>query len=489
MGNKNPTTNIQTSEKQVTTSENESTESKILEQYKNRSISSLSKEEKKEIQAELWLKFCDSELNKGQQNDYYIWKSLLLGDSYSCSWQFLTRFTENRFEEKRYNIIGVEFKMLTKQIFNQTIKYQIWDVPRGNERFRTITQSYFRGTKSIILFFDLDQREQFKRLENHKKNVKSNSIEGTITILVGHSIFDKIETKKKRTVSKKEAIQFAKKNGMKYVEANSKTGKNVSNIMNGFLMLNYDQFIEQKYPNYSFFKQSSRYFKDYQILTIQKDFIDFYNRQEFCDFEIKTIKCHKLIVEIRTKQTIEDIEEILTNETIENIKLFFKWVYGIKLKISESNSICHIFEKINIQYNNRKFKNDFLNDLCNLYKDNKTKDFTIKIKNEFSDESSNESSNETIKVHKIILLIRSELFRNMFKSIEEKNLKSIFDYSGKSYETLKCLINYFYTDQLIFSGDDDPSLICEELEDAIEYYQLNKKSNLNKLIQKYLQNN
>ncbi|KAJ6233267.1 hypothetical protein M0813_30146 [Anaeramoeba flamelloides] len=390
MGNKNQKTKNQTSENEVIINKpTEPTDSKILEQFKNRSISSLSKEEKKEIQDELWLKFCELELLKWEKNDYYTWKSIIFGDRFSYSPQFLTRFTENRFEEEIYTVTGVD-------------------------------------------------------------------------------------------------IQFAKENGMKYVEANSKTGKNVSNVCEGLLMLNYDQFIEQKFPNYSLFKQSSRYFKDYQILTIQKDFINFYNKQEFCDFEIKTIKCHKLIVEIRTKQTIEDIEEILTNETIENIKLFFKWVYGIKLKISESNSICHIFEKINIQYNNKKFKNDFLNDLCNLYKDNKTKDFTIKIKNESSKKSSKKSSNETIKVHKIILLIRSELFRNMFKSIEEKNLKSIFDYSGKSYETLKCLINYFYNDQLIFSNNDDVTLICEELEDAIEYYQLNIESNLHQRIQKYL---
>ncbi|KAJ6235547.1 speckle-type poz protein [Anaeramoeba flamelloides] len=130
----------------------------------------------------------------------------------------------------------------------------------------------------------------------------------------------------------------------------------------------------------------------------------------------------------------------------------------------------------------------FLNDLSNLYKDNNSKDFTIKIKEELSDESSDESSNESfnesIKVHKIILLIRSELFRNMFNSIEDKNITSIFDYSGKSYETLKCLINYFYTDKLVIKDGDDPDLICEELEDAIEYFQLNIKSNLKQLIKK-----
>ncbi|KAJ3440465.1 rab2a member ras oncogene family [Anaeramoeba flamelloides] len=325
-------------------------------------------------------------------------------------------------------------------------------------------------------------------MHRYIKEVQTHSKQDTIILLVGHSKLDISETKKRRNVSKKEAIEFAKENGMKYIEANSKTGKNVPNVFEGNLILHYDQFIEQNFPKYSFFKQSEKYFKDYQYLTIQQDFINFYNKQEFCDFEIKKIKCHKLIVELRTKQTIKKIEEILTNEEIENIKLFFKWIYGNRPKQSEFLSISHIFEKINIQFFDLNFKKTFLNDLSNLYKDNNSKDFTIKIKEELSDESSNESSNESfnesIKVHKIILLIRSELFRNMFNSIEDKNITSIFDYSGKSYETLKCLINYFYTDKLVFKDGDDPDLICEELEDAIEYFQLNIKSNLKQLIKK-----
>ncbi|KAJ6235546.1 hypothetical protein M0813_03693 [Anaeramoeba flamelloides] len=51
-------------------------ESKILEQYQNRSITSLSKEEKKEIQDELWLKFCESEFEKG--GDSFSWKILVV---------------------------------------------------------------------------------------------------------------------------------------------------------------------------------------------------------------------------------------------------------------------------------------------------------------------------------------------------------------------------------------------------------------------------
>ncbi|KAJ6235548.1 hypothetical protein M0813_03695 [Anaeramoeba flamelloides] len=133
-------------------------------------------------------------------------------------------------------------------------------------------------------------------------------------------------------------------------------------------------------------------------------------------------------------------------------------------------------------------ESEFRKDRNEYYMYNNSKDFTIKIKEELSDESSDESSNESfnesIKVHKIILLIRSELFRNMFNSIEDKNITSIFDYSGKSYETLKCLINYFYTDKLMIKDGDDPDLICEELEDAIEYFQLNIKSNLKQLIKK-----
>ncbi|KAJ6250059.1 hypothetical protein M0813_16431 [Anaeramoeba flamelloides] len=65
----------------------------------------------------------------------------------------------------------------------------------------------------------------------------------------------------------------------------------------------------------------------------------------------------------------------------------------------------------------------------------------------------------------------------MFENITEES-KSVKDYSGKSIESIEILIKYFYTEKIELTADHDPLLIIEELEDSIEYYQLNENSNI-----------
>ncbi|KAJ6238247.1 speckle-type poz protein [Anaeramoeba flamelloides] len=55
---------------------------------------------------------------------------------------------------------------------------------------------------------------------------------------------------------------------------------------------------------------------------------------------------------------------------------------------------------------------------------------------------------EKIKCHKYILCARSELYQNMFDSIEE-NCTECPDLSGRSPRTIKGLLRYFYTDSFV----------------------------------------
>lgn len=63
----------------------------------------------------------------------------------------LMRFVDNNFTSNFYNTIGVDFKIKNIRIDNKNIKLQIvwiflfkWDTA-GQDRFRTITSSYYRG--------------------------------------------------------------------------------------------------------------------------------------------------------------------------------------------------------------------------------------------------------------------------------------------------------------------------------------------------------
>ena len=77
--------------------------------------------------------------------DYdYLFIVLLLGDSDVGKSSLILRYTDETFNSKLINSIGVDFKMKKKEIDGKIIKVQIWDTA-GHERFRSITYSYYRG--------------------------------------------------------------------------------------------------------------------------------------------------------------------------------------------------------------------------------------------------------------------------------------------------------------------------------------------------------
>ncbi|KAJ3445942.1 hypothetical protein M0812_08476 [Anaeramoeba flamelloides] len=258
------------------------------------------------------------------------------------------------------------------------------------------------------------------------------------------------------------------------------------------------------------------------VNTLIQDLINFYINQEFTDSEIKGIKIHKTLVEMRLNRSIEEVTKVLQNYTKDKADIFLRWVYTSLIQNYEI--IKEITKKFGIEnFVEKKIENDLLE----MYKDNTTKDFSILFnrneneknkddRDEFYVENNYQNINnkkirrrkrkrkkrrkkrqklkETnkkiikIKVHTLILLIRSGLFRNMFKSInkeEEKTLKQINDYTAKSQESLQILIHFFYTNKVKLPNKDcDIHVLTEELEDAIEYYQLHKRSKIIKDLNK-----
>ncbi|KAJ6250054.1 hypothetical protein M0813_16426 [Anaeramoeba flamelloides] len=207
-----------------------------------------------------------------------------------------------------------------------------------------------------------------------------------------------------------------------------------------------------------------------------QDFQKLFESKIFCDSKLSLneniqFPIHKIIVESRTNLQISTIEDLLNKESFskQEILLFLKWVYFDE--ITNVDLQKQIFNSLNISY---PPKNTFQKDLHDLFNDEDSKDFTLLIKN---DDDDDEEVYEEILVHKIILLTRSGLFREMFENITEES-KSVKDYSGKSIESIEILIKYFYTEKIELTADHDIQLVIEELEDSIEYYQLNENSNI-----------
>ncbi|KAJ3438610.1 hypothetical protein M0812_14620 [Anaeramoeba flamelloides] len=214
-------------------------------------------------------------------------------------------------------------------------------------------------------------------------------------------------------------------------------------------------------------------YPSYSNFLIQ-DFQKLFESKIFCDAKLSLneniqVPIHKTIVESRTNLQISTIEDLLNKESFskQEILLFLKWVYFDE--ITNVDLLKRIFDSLNISF---PPKNTFQKDLHDLFNDEDSKDFTLLIKND-----EDEDEYEEIPVHKIVLLARSGLFREMFENTTEES-KSVKDYSGKSIESIEILIKYFYTGEIELTADHDPLLVIEELEDSIEYYQLSENSNI-----------
>ncbi len=61
--------------------------------------------------------------------------------------------------------IGVDFKIKTMQIQDKTIKLTLWDTA-GQDRFRTITSNYYKGSDGVIFAYSISDRNSFNNMEN-----------------------------------------------------------------------------------------------------------------------------------------------------------------------------------------------------------------------------------------------------------------------------------------------------------------------------------
>jgi small GTP-binding protein len=114
-----------------------------------------------------------------------LFKVILVGDSAVGKTNILRRFTKDDFMEDSRSTVGVEFSSKLFDVGDHKIKVNIWDTA-GQERFRSITLSYYKGSKGAIIVFDVSRRETFDHIEKWHKDITQNSEENISIIVVGN---------------------------------------------------------------------------------------------------------------------------------------------------------------------------------------------------------------------------------------------------------------------------------------------------------------
>jgi Ras-related protein Rab-1A len=100
----------------------------------------------------------------------------------------------------------------------------------GQERFRTITSSYYRGANGIIVVYDVTDMESFNNVRTWLNEIDKYACENVNKLLVGN----KCDLKTKKVVEFDFAKDFAEKYDIPFLETSA---KNATNVERAFLTM------------------------------------------------------------------------------------------------------------------------------------------------------------------------------------------------------------------------------------------------------------
>nr|GLL16505.1 ras-related protein RABA1f [Ipomoea trifida] len=162
----------------------------------------------------------------GYSEDYdwdYLFKVVLIGDSGVGKSNLLSRFTKNEFSLESKKTIGVEFTSPILRVDDTKVKAQIWDMA-GQERYRAITQTYYRGAVGALLVYDVTRHVTFENVERWLVELRDLT-DNIVVMLVGN----KVDLHQLRVVSTEDAKAFAEKEGTYFMETSALESLNVEN--------------------------------------------------------------------------------------------------------------------------------------------------------------------------------------------------------------------------------------------------------------------
>ena len=161
----------------------------------------------------------------------YIIKILTLGDTSVGKSSIVLRFSDNKFDDKIFSTIGIDFKTKYIKLDKFSVKVLIWDTA-GQEKFQNIAKQYYKGANGVLLIYDISNRKSFERIDFWLKELKENNrIDELFLYLVGN----KIDMEDKRVISFQEGEKYAKNNNINFFEVSAKSGKGVTELFNNVI--------------------------------------------------------------------------------------------------------------------------------------------------------------------------------------------------------------------------------------------------------------
>jgi len=151
-------------------------------------------------------------------------KLLMLGDAGVGKTSLILRYCDDYFTDTFISSMGSDFKEKSVVIEGQQVNVELYDTA-GQERFRKVTSSYFRGGQGVMIVFDVNNPASFENVRKWKTEVDRYAEDEVAIVLVGN------KTDLERRVSEDAARKLAAELGLPYTETSCKKPSGVAEAM------------------------------------------------------------------------------------------------------------------------------------------------------------------------------------------------------------------------------------------------------------------
>nr|BAD46052.1 putative GTP binding protein [Oryza sativa Japonica Group] len=121
--------------------------------------------------------------------------------------------------------IGAAFFSQVLIMDEATVKLDIWDTA-GQERYHSLAPMYYRGAAAAVVVYDISSTDSYIRARKWVDELQRQGNPHLVMALVGN----KVDLEEKRQVGTQEAMEYAERNGLFFIETSAKTSQNVTEL-------------------------------------------------------------------------------------------------------------------------------------------------------------------------------------------------------------------------------------------------------------------
>ena len=163
----------------------------------------------------------DNEIEKNNLE----YKIITLGDSSVGKTSIINRFINDTFDEELTPTIGIKHTFKTLEINNTKVKLSVIDT-NGQEKYRSLSVSYFRHADVVLFIFNLNEPLSFNNIQEwiNVFNDNNNKKKVILKYLIGS------KSDLEQRVEQNLIDEFANNNNMLYMATSAKTNNQINEL-------------------------------------------------------------------------------------------------------------------------------------------------------------------------------------------------------------------------------------------------------------------